>query len=621
MLPRRRRLRAGARVRDHRRAVPDDRRRARGRAGSATRRSRRCARRARARSGRHGAARRSWRRRSSRAAICAAAADTSPSKRPATIRAAADGRRHPAARRTASTKAWRSSRRLLERGPVAPRRDRAARLERRRAGAGGRLPRRRARGRRGGRAGRLGGGRGRAAGIRHARAEPHSGADAARRDLRRRRPRGDDVQRAGAAGRRVHRGRRRRPRRGSSPKISSRASRGSARTSSGSAARSCCSASRIPTRSSPTRLSGESPFMSTDLARRIAVRRAPRAEPRRRSRTKRRSSGCSPTAAAADEPAKTESPAKPMPRRVERRAPLRDERERDRSRQHPRRLRRAAAAAAARDVGGRRSRSEHRRSTTSRSRPAPPRPAADAAARPISTACSAACATQSAKRSGLDEAEKEYKRGLALRAAGDIDGCIEALEKASRAPKLRFGTASLIARLYREREHDAAGARVARARRAGAGADAPTRRTSCSTSSPTRSRQVGEMARALAVCIELQADAGDVPRRRRSAIDRLTKVQAGGLTAVPPACSTSRSSSRSACCSSCCRGAGVLGAQLLRDGAGRALRAILSNNFVRGAVSGLGVVNLFAGFADLALSSFTPRDAIAPRHRCTTTTR
>jgi hypothetical protein len=30
------------------------------------------------------------------------------------------------------------------------------------------------------------------------------------------------------------------------------------------------------------------------------------------------------------------------------------------------------------------------------------------------------------------------------------------------------------------------------------------------------------------------------------------------------------------------------------------LRAFLSNNFVRGAVSGLGVVNLFAGFADLA---------------------
>jgi hypothetical protein len=30
-------------------------------------------------------------------------------------------------------------------------------------------------------------------------------------------------------------------------------------------------------------------------------------------------------------------------------------------------------------------------------------------------------------------------------------------------------------------------------------------------------------------------------------------------------------------------------------------RVLLANNFVRGAVSGIGVVNLFAGFADLAL--------------------
>lgn len=31
-----------------------------------------------------------------------------------------------------------------------------------------------------------------------------------------------------------------------------------------------------------------------------------------------------------------------------------------------------------------------------------------------------------------------------------------------------------------------------------------------------------------------------------------------------------------------------------------ALRSVLSNDFVRGAVSGLGFVNLFAGFAELA---------------------
>ena len=31
------------------------------------------------------------------------------------------------------------------------------------------------------------------------------------------------------------------------------------------------------------------------------------------------------------------------------------------------------------------------------------------------------------------------------------------------------------------------------------------------------------------------------------------------------------------------------------------LRGLLTNNFVRGAVTGLGFVNLYAGFADLAL--------------------
>jgi hypothetical protein len=31
------------------------------------------------------------------------------------------------------------------------------------------------------------------------------------------------------------------------------------------------------------------------------------------------------------------------------------------------------------------------------------------------------------------------------------------------------------------------------------------------------------------------------------------------------------------------------------------LQSILTNNYVRGAVTGLGVVNLFAGFADLLL--------------------
>jgi hypothetical protein len=37
-----------------------------------------------------------------------------------------------------------------------------------------------------------------------------------------------------------------------------------------------------------------------------------------------------------------------------------------------------------------------------------------------------------------------------------------------------------------------------------------------------------------------------------------------------------------------------------------ALRGLFHNNFVRGAVSGIGLINLWAGFADLA-ALFSPR--------------
>ena len=134
--------------------------------------------------------------------------------------------------------------------------------------------------------------------------------------------------------------------------------------------------------------------------------------------------------------------------------------------------------------------------------------------------------TQSAKRSGLDDAEKEYKRGLSLRTAGDIDGAIEAFEKASRAPKLRFGTSRLIARLYRDR-HDMP--KVLEWLERASQALPPTTDESHQLLYELAEvlEQVGETARALAVCMELQSDAGtyrDVDKK----IDRLTKVQAGG---------------------------------------------------------------------------------------------
>jgi tetratricopeptide (TPR) repeat protein len=133
--------------------------------------------------------------------------------------------------------------------------------------------------------------------------------------------------------------------------------------------------------------------------------------------------------------------------------------------------------------------------------------------------------SQSAKRSGLDDAEKDYKRGLSLRAAGDIDGSIQAFEKAVRAPKLRFGTSWLIARLYRERDQMPKALEwLERASQA----PAPTTDESHQLLFELAEalEKVGENARALAVCMELQSDAGsyrDVDER----IERLTKVQAG----------------------------------------------------------------------------------------------
>jgi tetratricopeptide (TPR) repeat protein len=126
----------------------------------------------------------------------------------------------------------------------------------------------------------------------------------------------------------------------------------------------------------------------------------------------------------------------------------------------------------------------------------------------------------------LQTAESEYRRALTLREAGDLDGCVEALLVASRAPSLRFVAGSLLGRVYRQRGQitDA----VDWFERA-AQAPAPT---------PAEYHEVlfelfdgleasGDVSRALAVGLALQTDAGsyrDVDER----IDRLAKVQARG---------------------------------------------------------------------------------------------
>jgi tetratricopeptide (TPR) repeat protein len=133
---------------------------------------------------------------------------------------------------------------------------------------------------------------------------------------------------------------------------------------------------------------------------------------------------------------------------------------------------------------------------------------------------------EASRRSAIEAAEQEYRRGIALKAAGDIDGCIEALQAASRAPKLRFATASLLGRIFRER---------------GLTAEAVTwYERAAQAPAPTAAEYhvllfelaelleaEGEIIRALTVCLELQAEAGDF-RDVAVRVDRLAKVQARG---------------------------------------------------------------------------------------------
>jgi tetratricopeptide (TPR) repeat protein len=134
--------------------------------------------------------------------------------------------------------------------------------------------------------------------------------------------------------------------------------------------------------------------------------------------------------------------------------------------------------------------------------------------------------TEASRRTTGDGAEAQLKRGLALHREGRIDECIEAFAVASRSPRHRFQASSLIGRIYRERDqlHEAIEwfERAAQAPAATADdgfllmyelADAL--------------EAAGEVSRALAVCMELQANAGEF-RDIAERVDRLAKVQTGG---------------------------------------------------------------------------------------------
>ena len=123
-------------------------------------------------------------------------------------------------------------------------------------------------------------------------------------------------------------------------------------------------------------------------------------------------------------------------------------------------------------------------------------------------------------------ADDDYKQGLALIEAGRVDEAIPLLQTASTAPRLRFGAASVLARIFRDR--GAIGQAIEWFERA-AQTPAPTAQEGhvLLFDLAEALESEGETSRALAICMELQADAGNY-RDVAARIDRLAKVRARG---------------------------------------------------------------------------------------------
>ena len=127
----------------------------------------------------------------------------------------------------------------------------------------------------------------------------------------------------------------------------------------------------------------------------------------------------------------------------------------------------------------------------------------------------------------LDEAtDMAFTRGAAMVEAGELEQSIEPLRRAARAPRRRFAAATLLAQVYE---------RLQRLDEAiewlGHAVDAPgltdTDRFETLLRMADLLEQTGEPARALAVCLELQADAGNY-KDLSVRIARLSRAQAGG---------------------------------------------------------------------------------------------
>jgi tetratricopeptide (TPR) repeat protein len=130
------------------------------------------------------------------------------------------------------------------------------------------------------------------------------------------------------------------------------------------------------------------------------------------------------------------------------------------------------------------------------------------------------------RQSGADQSVQHMKLAETYLEMGMADEAIAALKVASRSPRLRFRAASILGRIYRE-QGDAAQASEWLERAAEAPAPDAEQGRALLYDLGVTLQSMNETARALAVFLELQADAGEY-RDVSSRVEHLSRVQTGG---------------------------------------------------------------------------------------------
>jgi tetratricopeptide (TPR) repeat protein len=133
---------------------------------------------------------------------------------------------------------------------------------------------------------------------------------------------------------------------------------------------------------------------------------------------------------------------------------------------------------------------------------------------------------EASQRLSTDTVNQDFSRGMILYQAGQRDEAVAPLEAASRAPRYRFEAATTLARIFLDRgETWRAIEWLERAAQAPAPTPEEGHRLLYELADALEA--VGEISRALAICLELRAEAGDY-QDVATRVNRLAKVQARG---------------------------------------------------------------------------------------------